>query len=70
MSKFLFNEFLYYGVKPMFFRLAIQISRGVSLSLAPLYLGHLYSQLDLLHRDEVKGASYHVVYSSLHCTML
>ena len=35
-------------MKPIYFRLAIKISSGVSLSLAPLLLGHLDVQLDIL----------------------
>ena len=43
LSKFLFGEFPRYGIKSAFFPLAIQIARGISYSLAPMFLGHLYS---------------------------
>ena len=32
----------HYAMKPLYFWLAIKISTGVSLSLAPMFLGHLY----------------------------
>ena len=32
----------HYAIKPLYFRLAIKIATGVSLSLAPMFLGHLY----------------------------
>ena len=33
-------------------------------------LGHVYSQLDLLHGDEVEGNSYCAITSSLRCAIL
>ena len=50
--KFVFSSHPHYAVKPIYFRLAIKISAGVSLSLAPLLLGHLDIQLDILQSDE------------------
>ena len=38
----------HYAMKPLYFWLAIKISAGVSLLLAPMFLGHLYVQLDIL----------------------
>ena len=38
--------------KPFYFRLAIKISVEVSLPLGPMFLGHLYVQLDILQSDE------------------
>ena len=35
-----------------------------------MFLGHIYSQLDLLHGDEVKGDSCYAITSSLHCSIL
>ena len=43
LSKFLFSEFPRYGIKPVFFPLAIQIARGISYPLAPMFLGQLYT---------------------------
>ena len=35
-----------------------------------MLLGHVYSQLDLLHGDEVEGDSCYVITLSLHCAIL
>ena len=35
-----------------------------------MFLGHVYSQLDLLHGDEVEGNSYYTITSSLYCAIL
>ena len=60
----------HYTIKPLYFRLAIKISAGVSLPLAPMFLGHLYVQLDILRSDESQAGSCHIVTSSVHCTIL
>ena len=52
LSKFVFGSHPHYAIKPLYFHLAIKISAGVSLPLAPMFLGHLYVQLDILHNDE------------------
>ena len=52
LCKFIFGSHLHYVVKPLYFRLAINISTGVSLPLAPMFLGHLYVQLDILQSDK------------------
>ena len=57
-------------MKPLYFRLAIKISTGVNLPLAPMFLGHLYVQLDILQSDENQAGSYHIVTSSIHNTVL
>ena len=57
-------------MKPLYFRLAIKISTGVSLPLAPIFLGHLYVQLDILWSDESQACSCHIVISSIHSTIL
>ena len=64
LSKFLFNEFLGYGVKSTFFPLTIKLARGSQYPLALLFLGHVYSQLDQLHGDEAEGDSCYVITSS------
>lgn len=43
LSKFLFGEFLGYGIKSAFFPLVIRIAKGISYLLAPMFFGHLYS---------------------------
>ena len=70
LSKFLFSEFPRYGIKSTFFPLAIKLARGTRYPLAPMFLGHIYSQLDLLHGDKVEGNSCYAITSSTHCAIL
>ena len=42
----------------------------MSLPLAPMFLGHLYVQLDILRNDQSQAGSCHIVTSSVHCTIL
>ena len=70
LCKFIFGSYPHYAVKPLYFRLAIKIFVGVSLLLAPLFLGHLYVQLDIMWSDEDQMSSYHIVTSSVHSTIL
>ena len=35
-----------------------------------MFLGHLYVQLDILRSNESQARSYHIVTSSVHCTIL
>ena len=42
LCKFVFGSHPHYAIKPLYFRLAIKIFAGVSLPLAPMFLGHLY----------------------------
>nr|POE81435.1 hypothetical protein CFP56_05934 [Quercus suber] len=52
LFKFVFGSHPHYAVKPLYFHLAIKIAAGVSLPLAPMFLGHLYVQLDILQSYE------------------
>ena len=70
LSKFLFSEFPGYGIKFALFPLVISLAWGAQYPLAPVFLGHVYSQLDQLHGDEVEGDSCHTITSSLHCAIL
>ena len=70
LCKFVFGSNPHYAIKPLYFRLAIKIFAGVSLPLAPVFLGHLYVQLDILWSDESQAGSCHIVTSSIHCTIL
>lgn len=70
LSKFLFSEFPGYGIKSIFFPFAIRLSRGAQYPLVLMFLGHVYSQLDLLHGDENEGNSYYIIDSSLHYAIL
>ena len=68
--KFVFGSHPHYAIKHLYFPLAIKISAGVSLPLAPMFLGHLYVQLDILRSDESQADSCHIVTSSIHSTIL
>ena len=57
-------------MKPLYFHLAIKIAARVSLPLAPMFLGHLYIQLDILRSEESQAGSCHIVTSSVHSTIL
>ena len=70
LSKFLFSELPGYDVKFVFFPLAIRLAQGAQYPLAPMFLGHVYSQLDLLHGDEVEGDSCYAITSFFHCAIL
>ena len=70
LFKFVFGSHPHYAIKPLYFRLAIKIAAGVSLSLAHMFLGHLYVQLDILRSDESQTGSYHIVTTSVHNTIL
>ena len=66
LSKFLFSKFL----ESTFFALVIRLAMGALYPLDPMFLGHVYSQLDFLHGDEVEGNSCYTITSSLHCCIL
>ena len=70
LCKFVFRSHPHYAIKPLYFPLAIKISVRVSLPLAPMFLGHLYVQLDILRSDESQAGSCHIVISSIHSTIL
>ena len=66
LSKFLFSEFPRYGIKSALFPLAIRLAWGAQYPLAPMFLGHVYSQLNQLHGDEAEGDSCYAITSPLH----
>ena len=69
LCKFFSVSHSHYDVKPLYFRLAIKISAGASLPLAPMFLGHLYLQLDILRSDENQACScYIVTFTILFCS--
>uniref|UniRef100_A0A2N9I2E6 Aminotransferase-like plant mobile domain-containing protein n=1 Tax=Fagus sylvatica TaxID=28930 RepID=A0A2N9I2E6_FAGSY len=70
LSKCVFGEYPSYAVKPLYFRLAVKISTGTSFPLAAMFLGHFYTQLDLLHADEMSGESCHFVATALNSSVL
>uniref|UniRef100_A0A2N9GXU8 Aminotransferase-like plant mobile domain-containing protein n=1 Tax=Fagus sylvatica TaxID=28930 RepID=A0A2N9GXU8_FAGSY len=60
LSKCIFGEHPAYSIKPLYFPLAVKVVAGVCFPLAPLLLGQIYTQLDLLHAEELAGASCHL----------
>ena len=70
LTKFVFCEHPHYAMHPLVFRLAIKISYGNCFPFAPMFLGHLYTHLDLLHVDELVGASCRVVASMINMSLL
>ena len=70
LCKFVFGSHPHYAVKPLYFCLAVKIFARVSLPLAPMFLGHLYVQLDILQSDESQTSSCHIVTSFVHSTIL
>ncbi|XP_075654977.1 uncharacterized protein LOC142625166 [Castanea sativa] len=70
LCKFVFSCHPHYVVKSLYFRLAINIFAGASLLLAPMFLGHLYVQLDIMRSDESQTGSCHIVTTSVHSTIL
>ena len=70
LSKCIFGEHPAYSIKPLYFSLAVKIAAGVCFPLAPLLLGQLYTQLDLLHTEELIGASCHIVTTTLNSSIV
>ena len=48
----------------------MKISLGCCFPLAPMFLGHLYSQLDLLHDCEIEGDSCHIIAAGFNTIVL
>ena len=70
LCKFIFGSHPHYAVKSLYFQLAIKIFDRVSLPLAPMFLGHLYVQLDIVGSDEDQTGSCQIVTSFIHSTIL
>jgi hypothetical protein len=70
LSKCVFGEHPAYSIKPLYFPFAVKIAAGICFPLAPLLLGQLYTQLDLLHADESAGASCHIVTTTLNSSLV
>jgi hypothetical protein len=70
LSKCVFGEHPAYSIKPSYFPLAVKIAAGVCFPLAPLLLGQLYTQLDLLHAEELARASCHIVTTALNSSIV
>uniref|UniRef100_A0A2N9G0K2 Aminotransferase-like plant mobile domain-containing protein n=1 Tax=Fagus sylvatica TaxID=28930 RepID=A0A2N9G0K2_FAGSY len=65
-----FGNSPYYLINTAYIPLAIKISTGHCFPLAPLFFGHLYLQLDLLHDCEVEGDSCYILHASFNTTVL
>jgi hypothetical protein len=70
LSKCVFGEHPAYSIKPLYFPLAVRIAAGVRFPLAPLLLGQIYTQLDLLHAEELAGASCHIVTTAFNSSIV
>ena len=70
LSKCVFGEHLAYSIKPLYFPLAVKIAAGVCFPLAPLLLGQLYTQLDLLHAKELIGVSCHIIITAFNSSIV
>ena len=68
--KYIFGNSPYYAVNTLYIPLAVKISTGCCFPLTRMFLGHLYSQLDLLHDCEVEGDSCHILVATFNTTML
>jgi hypothetical protein len=70
LCKCTFGNFPCYSVNIVFIPLAIRISVGHCFPLAPLFLGHLYSQLNLLHDCEIAGDSCYILSAAFNTSAL
>jgi hypothetical protein len=70
LCKCVFGNFPYYAVITFYIPLAMKISLGSCFPLAPMFLSHLYSQLDLLRDCEIKGDSYHIIADAFNTIVL
>jgi hypothetical protein len=70
LCKCTFGNFPCYSIKTAYIPLTIRISTGHCFPLAPLFLGHLYLQLDLLHDCEVEGDSCYILFTAFNTSAL
>jgi hypothetical protein len=70
LCKCTFGNFPCYSINIAFIPLAIRISAGHCFPLGPLFLGHLYSQLDLLHDCEIQGDSCYILSAAFNTSVL
>jgi hypothetical protein len=70
LCKCVFGNFPYYAVNTLYIPLAVKICTGCCFPLALIFLGHLYSQLDLLHDCEVEGDYCHIIVAAFNTTVL
>ena len=70
LNKCVFGEHLAYSIKPLYFPLAVKIVAGACFPLAPLLLGQFYTQLDLLHAEELIGVSCHIITTAFNSSIV
>ena len=70
LSKCVFGEPPTNSVKPLYFHIAVKIAASVCFPLTPLLLGQLYTQLDLLHAEELVGLSCHMVATAFNSSVV
>jgi hypothetical protein len=70
LSKCVFGEHPAYSIKPLYFPLAVKVAAGFCFPLAPLLLGQIYTQLDLLHAEELAGGSCHIVTTAFNSSIV
>jgi hypothetical protein len=70
LCKCTFGNSPYYSINIAYTPLAIKISTGYCFPLAPLFLAHLYSLLDLLHDCEVEGDSCYILLAAFNTIVL
>ena len=66
LSKCVFGEPSAYSLKPFYFRIIVKITTGVCFPLVLFLFGQLYTQLDILHAEELVGMSCHMVAKALN----
>ena len=70
LRKCVFGKPPAYLGKPLFFHITVKIAAGVCFPLALLLLGQLYTQLDLLHAEELVGLSCHIVATTFNSSIV
>ena len=70
LCKCIFSNSPYYAVNTLYIPLAMKISTSYCFPLTPMFLGHLYLQLNLLHDCEVERDSCHIIVAAFNTTVL
>uniref|UniRef100_A0A2N9EY06 Aminotransferase-like plant mobile domain-containing protein n=1 Tax=Fagus sylvatica TaxID=28930 RepID=A0A2N9EY06_FAGSY len=70
LSKCVFGEYPAYSIKPLYFPLVVKIAAGACFPLAPLLLGQIYTQLDLLHAEELIEVSCHIITTAFNSSIV
>ena len=70
LRKCVFGKPPAYLGKPLYFHIAVKIATSMCFPLAPLLLGQLQTQLDLLHAEELVGLSCHMVATTFNSSVV